>query len=288
MAFPPEPGLNIAALARKTGVPAHTLRKWEQRYGVLCPARTSGGQRRYTDLDVARVIWLRDRLGDGYRIGQAAALLTAATAPPATTPAELRNALLGAVDLADTEAIERLLDQAFALHPIEVACEDIVGPLLTEVGDRWERGAVSVAQEHVISGAVRGRIARLLADRRPGVRGRAVLACAPGERHELGLLILAALLSADGWGIVYLGAETPVDDALDLASVVEADVVCFSVSLSEHVDALTANLGRERPRRPAVVLGGRAVNRELARAARARYAGETARRAVPMLARITS
>ena len=76
MPCPPESGLNIAALARKTGVPAHTLRKWEQRYGVLTPARTTGGQRRYTEVDVARVTWLRDRLEDGYRIGQAAALLT--------------------------------------------------------------------------------------------------------------------------------------------------------------------------------------------------------------------
>jgi methanogenic corrinoid protein MtbC1 len=286
MPCPPEPGLNIAALARKTGVPAHTLRKWEQRYAVLSPARTSGGQRRYTQLDVARVEWLRDRLEDGYRIGQAAALLTAPDAPPATTPAELRRELLAAVERTDLEATERLLDQAFALHPLETATEEVVAPVLIEVGVRWENGDVSVAQEHLVSAAVRGRIVRLLADRRPGIRGRAVLACPAGERHELGLLILAALLAADGWGVAYLGAETPADQALALAVALEADVICFSVTLAEHVSAVKAALARERARRPEVVIGGRAVDRDLARAVRARYVGDTARRALPALARM--
>ncbi|MGZ8650288.1 MAG: MerR family transcriptional regulator [Solirubrobacteraceae bacterium] len=286
MPCPPEPGLNIAALARKTGVPAHTLRKWEQRYGVLTPARTTGGQRRYSEVDVARVTWLRDRLEDGYRIGQAAALLTTPDAPPATTPAELRRELLAAVERTDVEATERLLDQAFALHPLETATEEVIAPLLVEVGARWENGEVSVVQEHLISAAVRGRIIRLLVDRRPGIRGRAVLACPNGERHELGLLILAALLTADGWGIAYLGAETPADGALALAVALEADVICFSVTLAEHVAAVKTALAGERARRPDVVIGGRAVDRELARALRARYVGDTARRALPALARL--
>ena len=66
--------LNIAALARRTGVPADTIRKWEQRYGVL---RSAADERRpapLSDEDVARVEWLKARLADGYRIGEAAAL----------------------------------------------------------------------------------------------------------------------------------------------------------------------------------------------------------------------
>jgi DNA-binding transcriptional MerR regulator len=69
------PTLNMAALTRRTGVPPDTIRKWEQRYGVLRPARTPGGQRRYTEIDVARVEWLKARIGEGFRIGEAAALL---------------------------------------------------------------------------------------------------------------------------------------------------------------------------------------------------------------------
>ena len=74
--------MNIAALSRRTGVAPDTLRKWEQRYGVLKPSRTEGGQRRYSELDVARVEWLVARLADGYRISRAAALLGDGASPP--------------------------------------------------------------------------------------------------------------------------------------------------------------------------------------------------------------
>ncbi len=288
MAFEPQPGLNIAALSRKTGVPAHTLRKWEQRYGVLTPARTTGGQRRYSEVDVARVTWLRDRLRDGYRIGAAAAMLTEAAAPPPASTRDLRAALLAAVERVDVDATERILDQAFALHPLETVGDELLAPVLTEVGARWEAGALSVAQEHMLSAAIRGRIIRLLADRRPAVRGRALLACGPGERHELGLLMLGALLAADGWSVVYLGAETPVVDALAIAAQVEADVACFSVTLAQHVEALANELPATRPRRPEVVVGGPTVDRRLAGLLGARYAGPSASRALRALARLAA
>jgi MerR family transcriptional regulator, light-induced transcriptional regulator len=288
MAFEPQPGLNIAALARKTGVPAHTLRKWEQRYGVLAPARTTGGQRRYTEVDVARVTWLRDRLKDGYQIGAAAALLAATEAPPATSTRDLRAALLAAVERVDVDGTERILDQAFALHPFETVADELLAPVLTEVGTRWETGALSVAQEHMLSAAIRGRIIRLLADRRPAVRGRVVLACAPGERHELGLLVLGALLAADGWSVVYLGAETPVVDALAIATQVDADVACFSVTLAQHVEVLAKELPQARARRPEIVVGGPPVDRRLAALLGARYAGPSASGAVRALARLAA
>jgi methanogenic corrinoid protein MtbC1 len=278
-------GLNIAALAHATGVPAHTLRKWEQRYGVLSPVRTSGGQRRYTEVDVARVRWLRARLEEGYRIGEAAALLTAPDEPPAATPAELCAAILRAVSQSDVEAAGHLLDQAFTLHPLEVAFEDVAVPVLVEVGKRWETGEFSVAQEHLVTGAVRARALRRLADPWPGIRGRVVLACAPGERHEVGLLTLAALLAMEGWGVVYLGAETPVDAALALAQSVDAVVACFSVTMHENRDALVAGLHAGRRDTTAIVVGGQAADADFSAALGARYA-VSARTAVPVLGRL--
>src|SRR6266508_528030 len=126
-------GLNIAALSRRTGVAADTLRKWEQRYGVLRPARTPGGQRRYSELDVERVEWLRARLSEGYRIGEAASLLGTGEWRAARTPEELLGALQGAVRESDTAALGQLLDQAFALE-VTVLFRAVVEPLLTHVG----------------------------------------------------------------------------------------------------------------------------------------------------------
>ena len=278
------PGLNIAALARRTGVAAPALRKWEQRYGVLSPTRTPGGQRRYSELDVARVQWLRERLAEGYRISEAAALLATPEAPAPRTASELRAALLTAVERTDAAGVELALDQALALHPLPDALEDVVRPVLVEVGERWEAGTLSIAQEHLASAAARGRVVRHLADRRGIVRGRAVLACAPGERHEIGLLVLAALLAGDGWGVVYLGADTPVGEALSVAQVVGAAIVCVSVTMPEHLDALGG--GSERGGSgPRLILGGAAASRNVARLLGFRYGGDTARRALPVLAR---
>src|SRR5258708_385118 len=146
-------GLNIAALAQRTGIPPETLRKWEQRYGILQPSRTPGGQRRYSERDVARVEWLSERLKEGYRIGEAATLLGESAAVPAHSPSEELRAILAAVDRGDAAEIGVRLDQAFALHSVDETLAKIVCPLLEAVGDRWERGELSVADEHLVSEA---------------------------------------------------------------------------------------------------------------------------------------
>ena len=105
-----------------------------------------------------------------------------------------------------------------------------------------ESGELSVAREHLLSTAVRARLERLLADSRGGVRGVAVLACVAGERHELGLLMLAAVLRADGWRVAYLGPDTPVLDALRLAEDLEAQALCLSAALPDPVTELESTL----------------------------------------------
>lgn len=271
-AQPAAGGLNISALARRTGVAPDTLRKWEQRYGILRPTRTAGGQRRYGELDVARVEWLRARLAEGYRIGEAAALLGSGEGDVGRTPEELRRALVSAVERADAEALGRLLDQAFTVGPLESALASVVAPLLEEVGARWESGEFSVAQEHLVTACVRARLERLLADTRTGVRGVAVLTCAPGERHELGLLMLAVLLRADGWQVAYLGADAPVPDAVELARRIGAHVLCVSAALADRIPELAAALEEtDLPPGLELIAGGAAITPETATRLGARF-----------------
>jgi methanogenic corrinoid protein MtbC1 len=252
-------GLNIAAVARRTGIGADTLRKWERRYGVLHPSRTTGGQRRYDPIEVARVEWLRDRLAEGFRIGEAAALLEA-DAAIAGSRTDLCNAIVAAVRRPDTRQLTAFVEQAFTLHDVEAAVEEVVAPALRTIGDRWQQGAEHIADEHLLSEAVRSRLRRLLGDRRHAVRGTAVLACAPGERHELGLLTLAVLLQADGWLAVYLGPDAPVESSLALAERIGADVLCLSVTTDESAARLADELERvELPQDLRLTVGGSAI-----------------------------
>jgi methanogenic corrinoid protein MtbC1 len=252
--------LNIAALTRRTGVPPDTIRKWEQRYAVLRPERTPGGQRRYSEVDVARVEWLKARLAEGYRIGEAASLLGSADLGAANAPAELRTALLDALERWDVDALTRLVAQALTVHGTERAFLEVLAPALVEVGTRWEAGELTVGQEHLASGVVRASLERLIADARPTVRGVAVLACAPGEQHDVGLLMLAVLLRADGWNVAYLGPDTPVADAVGMARALNAAALCLSVSDGERARRLDGELeAADVPDGLVVEIGGRAA-----------------------------
>jgi MerR family transcriptional regulator, light-induced transcriptional regulator len=256
-------GLNIAAVSQRTGVASDTLRKWERRYGVLRPRRTPGGQRRYDELDVARVEWLRDRLGEGFRIGAAAALLAPAnrdSSSTAHTTDELVEALVAAARAGDPDRLSGLVDQALTLHPFATVIEDVVTPALAKVGDGWRSDSGAIGDEHMLSEIVRARLERMLSDRRAGVRGKVVLSCAPGERHELGLLALAVLLQADGWLIAYLGADAPLESALALGRRLDADAVCVSVTMPAALERLTAELDAAPAGGPLVVAGGPAVS----------------------------
>lgn len=262
-AAPEAEGLNIAAVAQRTGIGADTLRKWERRYGVLRPNRTTGGQRRYDERDVARVEWLRARLAEGFRIGEAAALLTNGAAAATSSTNGLRDAIVAAASDPDSRQLAALVEQAFTLHDVETAVEEIIAPALRTVGDRWREGAECIAEEHLLSEAVCARLRRLLGDRRHPVRGTAVLACAPGERHELGLLALAVLLQADGWLAVYLGADAPLESSLALAGRMGADILCLSASTPDLLADLHGRLADARlPEATRVIVGGAAAARQ--------------------------
>jgi methanogenic corrinoid protein MtbC1 len=119
---------------------------------------------------------------------------------------------------------------------------------------------------------VRAHLGKLLSDGRGGVHGVAVLACAPGEHHDVGLLMLAVMLRADGWRVEFLGADTPIDAALTFAEDVGASILCISAARSESVDLLRASLAASAPSSGAtLVIGGSAVTPETARKLRATY-----------------
>jgi len=267
------PLLNISALSRQTGVAPDTLRKWEQRYGVLNPTRTSGGQRRYAETDVQRVEWLRDRIRDGWRVGEAARVLDEAGSTALDEPAELRDALIASIRDYEPQLVSATLDQAFAVLSLEQALTEVITPALHWAGEAWHGGELSIAQEHAITAKVRAHLGKLLSDGRGGVHGVAVLACAPGEQHDIGLLMLAVMLRADGWRVEFLGVDTPIDTAIAFADRIGATMLCISAARRESLDLLrTALRSLTPPPTATLVIGGAATDPETALDLRAIYA----------------
>ena len=254
--------MNIQAIARKTGIPSATLRKWEQRYGVLEPERTPGLHRRYSERDVLRVEWLKARLAEGYRIGEAARLLAGSSEAPPGSPAELVTEIVAAAIKPDPERVVRAVDQAFALLTAEEAISAVLQPALDRIGELWSAGEATIAQEHQLTEVMRAKLVSLLNGAVTGTRGRVVLACVPDERHECGLLALAVLLHADGWQVVYLGADTPLANAFELAQALEASAIGLSATMESAAAKAEPELARLTAAFPSlkVVKGGAAWN----------------------------
>jgi len=207
--------LRIGELSRRSGVSPELLRAWERRYGLMRPTRSSGGLRLYSEADLDRVRVMQRHLSDGLAAAEAAAL--AARTPereretPPLLPASAREELAEALDAFDEPRAQGVLDRLLAVATIDAVLSDIVLPYLNELGERWVRGEASVAQEHFASSVLRGRMLGIARGWGRGLGPVALLACLPGEQHELGLVAFGLALRSRGWRIAYLGADTPLD-----------------------------------------------------------------------------
>lgn len=246
-------------VTRRTGLTPARLRIWERRYGVVRPGRTAGGQRLYSDDDVARLALLARATAAGHALAQIARLPReqledllarepAAPAAVARTPAGdalLIERLLGLVDRLDGAGLERALRRAALSHGATGFAEQVVAPLQRAIGEAWHRGTLSPAHEHLSSAVVRRVLTWLTGQLESGDRAPAVVVATPaGERHELGAALAAAAAAEAGWRVVYLGADLPAADIVGAATQARARAVAVSVMNGSDVAGLSAELTR--------------------------------------------
>jgi DNA-binding transcriptional MerR regulator len=207
--------LRIGELARRTGVSPELLRAWELRYGLLRPARSAGGFRLYSAADEGRVRRMTRLIADGLSAAEAARQAMAVDGvEPANEPPileHLAGQLRTALDGFDGPVAHAALDRLLASVSVEVVLADVVIPYLRDLGDRWATGRASVAQEHFAANLVRARLLALARDWGSGDGPSVLLACLPGEAHDLGLVIFGLLVSRRGWRVTFLGADTPLE-----------------------------------------------------------------------------
>ena len=252
------------------------LRAWERRYGLLRPTRSEGGFRLYSEDDERRVATMRANLDRGVSAAEAARLALAEPASEAVisddgAPALVRGAgeLRDALDALDETAGHAALDRMLAELSVPTVLEAVVLPYLRELGHRWERGEVSVAQEHFASNLLRGRLLGLARGWDGGAGPRALLACPSGELHDLALIAFGLALRARGWRITYLGADTPLSTVGELAGVLRPDAVVLAATIAERFTDDQAGLGSLAATAP-LWLAGAGATAPVAQAAGAR------------------
>ena len=263
----------IGELSRRVGVRPETLRAWERRYGLFEPARSGGNYRLYSAVDEARARAMTGLLAAGISTAEAARVARESRQPaepvapelPGPVLAEATTRLVAAIEAYDDAAATALLDEAIAGLSIDAVLLDLVLPVLRELGERWSRGEVSIAQEHFGSELLRGRLLGLARGWGAGTGPLALLACPPGERHDLGLLAFGLALRERGWRIAHLGADTP-PEALSLAAEhLDPALVVVAATEAARFEAVRRDLRALAERRPLLV-GGAAANDGLARA----------------------
>jgi DNA-binding transcriptional MerR regulator len=243
----PDPGpgyLRIGELAKRTGVSPELLRAWEQRYGLLQPTRTPGGFRLYSAADEARVQRMQSLVSGGLAAAQAARLILSGGEPAprtvsnsATILDDAAGNLTASLDRLDEQTANTALDRLFSAYTVETVLQEVILPYLHRLGERWEAGEVSVAQEHFASNLLRARLLGLAQGWGQGQGPGAILACAPGEHHELGLLAFGVALHRRGWRITYLGTDSPIGAVADIApSLTPAVVVLLSLNPDNFLD----------------------------------------------------
>jgi DNA-binding transcriptional MerR regulator len=267
--------LPIRAIASLTGVNAVTLRAWERRYGLIRPLRTPKGHRLYTHEHVElirRVVALVER---GVPISRVRDQIEAEPRSRGAARGhgmwrDYVELMSAAIARFDEPELDRLYDQALSFHPIEHVTRDLLLPLLRDVGERWKILPGGVAEEHFFAAYMRGKLGARLQHRMRYASGtRIVGACAPGEQHEIGLILFALEAHEAGLRTVLLGADTPF---LDLA-IAQRQSGSRAIVISSTLDPAAGLLERALPklvhqvRVPVFVGGGTAVRHRQAIAA---------------------
>ncbi len=259
------PRLRIGELSRRTGVAPDTLRAWERRYGLLRPERSDGGFRLYGREDEQRVQAMKTLIDSGVSAAESARLVASGVPPAGEVPREAEPMRLReALERFDEAAAHAILDAALTRFTVDGVADQVVLPAMREIGKRWQSGEISVAQEHFATGVLRERMLALGRNWGAGIGPRALLACPPGELHDLGLVAFGVVLRDRGWRITYLGPDTPIETIARTAADLSPAAIVLAALNAEVFEAAAdriAGLARDAP----VLLGGEGADAALAR-----------------------
>lgn len=243
---------SVKSAAQLTGLPPDTLRAWERRYGVVQPKRDAHGRRVYDAADISKLSLLNRAVALGHPIGRAARLslpelqdLVAGARQDELdrlAPSLVQRALAGVEDYRP-DICDEVLGIALATLPPVEAVRHVLSPLINQVGERWHRGELGVAQEHLLSASVERLLLVVIHTHLRAARGPVIIFGTPsGERHALGSLEAAFLAASRGLRAFYLGPDLPPEELADAAARLDAAVLALSLVTIDALDHRLAQI----------------------------------------------
>ena len=256
---------SIAELEKYSGIKAHTIRMWEQRYGVLTPQRTNTNIRFYTDDQLRKLLNVAALVRTGMRISQISVLSDSEMSSTLDDKVGLEdnamylkeiNELIMSALTYDEAVFHKVFADCMMRYGLQTTYVDILSPVLYRTGLMWTKSEMEVCQEHFISNLVRQKLftaADKLADPKPDSK-RWVLFLPETEEHEIGLLYANVLIRQAGDEVVYLGPRVPMPSLVENIGRIAPDYALTFVKHSAHqkwvqgyIDKLDDKLGHLRP-----------------------------------------
>jgi DNA-binding transcriptional MerR regulator len=268
---------SIKDLEHLSGIKAHTLRIWEQRYAILQPTRSDTNIRSYGDSElklVLNIALLQDK--GGFKISEIAKMsedeiasqILELSKSQLDFPEQIQALTVAMMDL-DENRFQHLTKNIVDTHGFESYMLNIIYPFMRRLGTLWLSGSVGPAQEHFISHLIRQKVISAIDSQelilKPGAK-KFLLYLPEGELHEIGLLFANYVFRARKHSVVYLGQSLPYDELLLAYEIHQPDYI-FSVFTSEpNPDAIQVYLNdmvKDMPNSQLVLTGYQVLQKEV-------------------------
>ena len=257
----------IKDLENLSGIKAHTIRIWEQRYSFLHPQRTETNIRYYTNNELQTILNIALLNKYGYKISHIDRMSSSEMNEKILSLSQVQaqqerlvNELINCMVEVKMDEFEGVLDSYIRSKGIAKTITQIIFPFLERIGILWMTNHINPAQEHLVSNTIRQKLIAGIDDIKSPVKSNqtALLFLPEGEHHELALLFMHYLLKSHGVKVLYLGANIPLNDVEYIATLKKPSFLyahLTSVASSFSFEKFLVNAHTLMPARPFIVSG---------------------------------
>jgi len=237
---------SIKDLEQLSGIKAHTLRIWEQRYNLLKPKRTDTNIRYYDDVDLKLILNVAMLNTHGIKISKIAAMSSNDISQEIirlTDQSMDHNDQIQALTICMIEMDEDRFEKVLSTNILKLGFEetvlDVIYPFLSKIGVLWQTGAINPAQEHFISNLIRQKLIVAIDGQMGKSQGKTFMLFLPeGELHELSILFSSYLIKKHGHKVIYLGQSTPQIDLISVYKIQQPDYLLTIITSSPSGDKM--------------------------------------------------
>lgn len=267
---------SIKDLEQLSGIKAHTLRIWEQRYSVISPNRTDTNIRTYDDQDLKLVLNISLLKDHGYKISEISKLsvedmadeVLKISAKPLNYPDQIQALTLSMIDL-DEGRFEEIIKANISQFGFENTMINIIYPFLSRVGILWVTGSIGSAQEHFITNLIRQKLITAIdaQTNKPVSTGKTFVLFLPeGEFHEISLLFANYIVRARSNKVIYLGQNLPFDELEFIYKTRRPDYIFTSITsvpANHEVQPFVDRMARTFPDSQLLLTGYQVIGQDI-------------------------